>query len=136
MTDGEYLEAVRHAVDRVLADAGEPPVAAPVRCDVAEVRARGMSPVSAALEAVGFLRQERMAAARGVAYRRGPYDDQERRVVDYLCARGAGGGMDPVGFLISSNDFMAEQLRDEQRRVADLERRLGAAEASRVVVAP
>jgi hypothetical protein len=38
-----------------------------------------------------------------------PYTKDEARVAEYLFDRGAGGGDDPIGFMLASYSFMVEE---------------------------
>jgi hypothetical protein len=64
-----------------------------------------------------------------------PYSPDEQRIAEFLFERGAGGGDDPVGFILSSYAYLVEQrntLRealnlargDMQRAIAEIDREL------------
>ncbi len=49
---------------------------------------------------------------------RDPYSKDEARIAEFLCESGAGGGDDPVGFIIASHRYMAMErnlFRDRLR---------------------
>lgn len=57
-----------------------------------------------------------MAAERDLD--KDPYSKDEARVAEFLCESGAGGGDDPIGFIIASHRYMAMErnlFRDRLR---------------------
>ena len=47
-----------------------------------------------------------------------PYSEDEARVAKFLFDKGAGGGDDPIGYLMASHDYLIHQ-RNELRRTIE-----------------
>jgi len=121
---GDCEREVRALADGILAEGGEEPLpagAVPVDPGWHD----GLTPLSAALQLVGQVRSGRAAAVPSFA--RPPYDRQEARAAEYIVRKSAaGGGMDPVGFLIASHSYAMDLLALHRERVAMLERQIRA----------
>jgi len=123
----EYAGQVREAADSIMDTGGEPLLlGSEIRAEVVEAfHKAGNSALLAACGVVGEARQRRSV---GVFYQRAAYDLQERRVAEFIARQtGIGAGLDPVGFLIASNAFMAGERKQAMRRMAALEEQIRAA---------
>ena len=115
----DYATLVLSEAGRLLAEGGERPLEGDFGILIAEHHEMRDCVQSAALWLVGGLRSARMGKRE--SFERGPWDPQERRVLEYLVREsGIGAGMDPVGFLVASHGYMAYQNRDMRNHIASL----------------
>ena len=49
-----------------------------------------------------------------------PYSPDEQRIARFFVDKGLGGGDDPIGFIMSSYDYLVVQRNDLQKQVYDL----------------
>jgi hypothetical protein len=100
----EFHSQVQILATMVMREAGEEPEVIP-EDEISRAYESGRSVLSAAANGVAEIRLRKFA--------RGPYDYQERRVVEHLMelVPDIGAGMDPVGFLIASHGGLSYRSR-------------------------
>lgn len=57
-----------------------------------------------------------------------PYTTDEKRVVDFIWERGAGGGDDPIGFILASYAYLVEKRKELRKPITMSDIRLVAGE--------